>query len=447
MFDARRARQLAAGDYETYQSAPGLRLSRSTVGWSWIYRYKSPADGRMRQVKLGEWPVLGWPAALVEWERQRQARASGADPAAARRQARQAARAAAAAAAATPVVPADSSTVGGLIEARIAAVQRMDRLKAKTVAEVARTLRVGVSAELRAMRPQDVSRAVAYAAIERVADRPVQASALRRELGAAWDWAHDSGRLSDDCPNWWRLVWRGQLASRGKVRGHHVVDGERLVGQHTTGAPDLRVLTTAEVGQLLRMLPHVSHTVAEILQLYLWTGCRGAEIVGIRGDELTEEDDGLWWTIPRARLKTGRHPLTTDLRVPLVGRARDIVLARRDAHGASWLYPPVNRSRTSVPHTQQKVIGVAVYAHSARCTTYTDWQRPRWPMPDWAPHDLRRTVRTVLAELGCPSEIAEAVLGHMPTGIVGVYNRHRYDRERREWLTRLAEHWEAAARR
>ena len=68
-------------------------------------------------------------------------------------------------------------------------------------------------------------------------------------------------------------------------------------------------------------------------------------------------------------------------------------------------------------------------------------------MVDWAPHDLRRTVRTHLAAMGCPDEIGEAVLGHIQPGVAGVYNRHAYDAERRVWLTRLAARWEAAAAR
>jgi len=33
----------------------------------------------------------------------------------------------------------------------------------------------------------------------------------------------------------------------------------------------------------------------------------------------------------------------------------------------------------------------------------------------------------------------------MPGGVVGVYDRHRYDAERRLWLGRVADAWEAAA--
>lgn len=50
-------------------------------------------------------------------------------------------------------------------------------------------------------------------------------------------------------------------------------------------------------------------------------------------------------------------------------------------------------------------------------------------MEDWNPHDLRRTLRTNLSRLGCPADIAEAVLGHSKKGIEGTYNLHTYERE------------------
>lgn len=59
---------------------------------------------------------------------------------------------------------------------------------------------------------------------------------------------------------------------------------------------------------------------------------------------------------------------------------------------------------------------------------------------DWSPHDLRRTVRTGLSRLGCPSEIAEAVLGHSRKGIEGTYDLHKYEKECAIWLQRWADH-------
>ena len=46
----------------------------------------------------------------------------------------------------------------------------------------------------------------------------------------------------------------------------------------------------------------------------------------------------------------------------------------------------------------------------------------------------------------CPEKVGEALIGHLPpdTG-TDVYNRHRYDRERREWLLQLSERLEYLA--
>ena len=61
----------------------------------------------------------------------------------------------------------------------------------------------------------------------------------------------------------------------------------------------------------------------------------------------------------------------------------------------------------------------------------------------FTPHDLRRTLRTRLAELGVSDIVAERVLGHKLQGIVAVYKQHSYDTEKRQalflWEQRLKE--------
>ena len=49
----------------------------------------------------------------------------------------------------------------------------------------------------------------------------------------------------------------------------------------------------------------------------------------------------------------------------------------------------------------------------------------------------------MLAALGCPNEIGEAILGHVQPGVVGTYNLHDYDKERRHWLKVLADRLES----
>ena len=66
-----------------------------------------------------------------------------------------------------------------------------------------------------------------------------------------------------------------------------------------------------------------------------------------------------------------------------------------------------------------------------------DHQRERLTVTHWSPHDLRRTGRTLLASMGCPHEVGEAILGHVLPGVAGDYNLYHYDAERIEWLSAL----------
>ena len=51
----------------------------------------------------------------------------------------------------------------------------------------------------------------------------------------------------------------------------------------------------------------------------------------------------------------------------------------------------------------------------------------------------------MLSALGCPKEIAEAIVGHMPEKIEGVYNAYSYDTERVHWLGRIDQRMEELA--
>lgn len=59
-------------------------------------------------------------------------------------------------------------------------------------------------------------------------------------------------------------------------------------------------------------------------------------------------------------------------------------------------------------------------------------------IPHWTLHDLRRTARSLMSRAGVPSEIAERVMGHEIGGVEGVYDRHRYTKEKADALARLA---------
>jgi hypothetical protein len=66
-------------------------------------------------------------------------------------------------------------------------------------------------------------------------------------------------------------------------------------------------------------------------------------------------------------------------------------------------------------------------------------------IPEWRLHDIRRTGATNLQALGIPIEVTEAVLNHISgtrAGVAGIYNRYKYQPEKRfaltAWNQRLA---------
>ncbi len=179
----------------------------------------------------------------------------------------------------------------------------------------------------------------------------------------------------------------------------------------------------------------------DVLTLYLWAAARGGEIVQMQASHITAESDGLWWTMPKATTKNARLASAADLRVPLIGRARMVVDRRLQANPAGYLFA----ANTKAGHTDQAGVNSQVHFRQPYSNSRPEIARERLSVTHWSPHDLRRTARTMLASMGCPSEVAEAILGHVQPGIQGVYNKYAYDKERRHWLTLWAGRLEALA--
>jgi integrase len=277
-------------------------------------------------------------------------------------------------------------------------------------------------------RAVDVTRAFVFQFIEDRMSTPVLAKSLKTEMAAAWRYAMEAGRVPESMPNWWGEKTSHKFRSKGAMR-----DGKRK----GTGK---RVLSLPELSTLLREdLALFSQQVSNFLELQLLTCTRGAEICQMQRRQITQERDGWWWTISKADMK-GRHVEDAfDLRVPLVGRALEIVMGLMASVPAEipWLF--WSRSRKGViqgqtqAYMQSKVHYMQPYSRSR-----PDHVRRRLQVSHWSPHDLRRTGRTQLAAMGCPHEVGEAILGHVVPGVAGDYQLYQYDAERRLWLTRWA---------
>lgn len=421
-FDVRTAKSLGAGEHMAIAACPGLRLEVTKTTKSWTYRYRNQV-GQLRQVKLGFWPDMSFHDAVAEWGRVRSERDAGVDVAQQRKAQKTAVKEAAKLAQQPPVEYTVEALVQDYIKGHIYDSRKPDGAAA-AVSALTRFLASNKS--LAQMPAEHVKRQHAFQSLETMKATPTAAQKIRSMMGSAWDYALDAGRLDGDVPNWWRSVMKGRLKSKGKIIG----------GEHQ--GQKRRMLSEAELQDLLPwVVEHMHDNGRDATLLQLLTGVRGGELFTMRREHIEEVAGMLWWTIPKELTKNARHEHATDLRVPLLGVAREIVTRRLKAAGKDGV---MFVDRLGEPYTQRAfstyIYDLQPYSPKSK---RLGRQREVLPVTQWSPHDLRRTARTLLASLGCPKDVAEAILGHIAPEIEATYNRHTYDAERVQWLRALGD--------
>ncbi len=153
------------------------------------------------------------------------------------------------------------------------------------------------------------------------------------------------------------------------------------------------------------------------LKMILLTGQRPGEVVGMRFDELDNMGN---WNIPGTRMKNKEAQA-----LPLPPLAHEIIESARQLSDGEYVF----QSSQSDGPLFRNALARAVKRHHKQMGI----------IDPFTPHDLRRTVRTKLAEIGVDDIVAEKVMSHKLQGVLGVYNRHPYLDEKRLALSR----WEA----
>jgi integrase len=161
------------------------------------------------------------------------------------------------------------------------------------------------------------------------------------------------------------------------------------------GTPRDRVLTVDEIKTLWQWLdsPALPLDPADIMKLELLTGARCGEISGLRGEEVNR--DGWTWMLPATRSKNKRQRVT-----PLVGLARQIIEARLSTVQTGPLFTAETGTVLTAAHVGHYLLR----------------RRDRLPIDKFTTHDLRRTVATMLAEMGVTLDLVAAVVGHEAGG-------------------------------
>lgn len=163
--------------------------------------------------------------------------------------------------------------------------------------------------------------------------------------------------------------------------------------------------------------------------LLLALGVRKNELIAAKWQEF--DFDEAVWHLPSERTKTG-----AEIRIPLVPAVIEWLKELKiRALGSDYVFP--NRRTAKRPHMGPDTLNRAIQVMFGQ-----DKQRPTdnlmGDIEYFTVHDLRRTTRSLLAELGTPSHIAERCLNHKLKGVEGIYDRYDYFDERKNAISNLA---------
>jgi integrase len=130
------------------------------------------------------------------------------------------------------------------------------------------------------------------------------------------------------------------------------------------------------------------------------------------------------WTIPPERAKNG-----VEHEVPLSDLALALIRHLRRRFGESPYLIPSRcwRAKDDGPIT------VRALSQGIRD------RRKHFGIPNFTPHDLRRTAASLMTASGIPRLHVEKVLNHTIDDVAEIYDRHDYSEEKRAALERLAE--------
>ena len=176
-----------------------------------------------------------------------------------------------------------------------------------------------------------------------------------------------------------------------------------------------RVLKPDEIKPVWEAWGAMDYPFGPLGKLLLMTAQRLNEVAQMQWCEI--DRDNALWVIAADRTKSGR-----ETEVPLSSLALEILGDLPRFTDGDYVFTTTGGRRPVSGFNKMK--------------TRTD---DRSGVTGWRLHDLRRTARTGLAEIGIPEIIAEMVMNHAPRNVLAkIYNRHEYAAEKRDALERWA---------
>ena len=371
--------------YEVFDDNRGFCIRVTPTGTkSWIFRYHF--DGARRRMTLGSYPGVSLAMAREKYAQAVQALQRGIDPGVKARAARAKRKSA----------PSFQDLLDEYWDLELG--------KTPTAKERRRLVEKDVIKPWGKRKVADITRRDTVLLLDRVRKRaPITANRLQGVLVRMFNFASERGIIE-----------------------HSPLIGMRRPKEQTRS----RVLTDDEIKKLWAALDlenkeiNIYRVTKLALKMILLTGQRPGEVTGMTWAEIDEENKV--WNIPAGRMKNSEAQ-----RVPLCPMALDVIeKAKAYSIDCDHVFRSSHKPEKSV---SRRGVAKAVNRHWAQMEI----------KEAFTPHDLRRTLRTKLAELGVNDVVAERVLGHKLQGMAAVYNRYAYDVEKRQalkiWEQRLKE--------
>jgi integrase len=207
--------------------------------------------------------------------------------------------------------------------------------------------------------------------------------------------------------------------------------------------PRQRVLSDDEIRALWKASGELGYPMGAVYRLLLLTGQRKGEIAGARWrefhpdlrrliDEHAREDKRVEWrrvrsdvkllTVPSERFKSGATHL-----VPMSDDALDLLAAVPTFADCDLVFTTDGKRAVNGFSKSKRRLDELMLKELRERDAKAE-------LPPFVVHDIRRTVRTRLASLRVPDEVAEMVIGHGRRGLQRVYDVHTYEPEMRAAL-------------
>jgi integrase len=183
-----------------------------------------------------------------------------------------------------------------------------------------------------------------------------------------------------------------------------------------------RVLSQMEIAKLFKAMRGAGASFTRenelAVKLLLALGCRKMELLASQWAEF-DLDAGAW-RIPASRSKIGE---SRELPLPaaVIGWLNELKVR---ACGSAYVFP-ARRTGIRFEHVSPDTLNAALHGLEHGLEAFTV-------------HDLRRTSRSLMADIGIAFDVAEKILGHKLPGTAAIYDRGNSLERQRKALEKLA---------